>query len=624
MSKSLYEQVLKDLKARKGWEDRQRLWYEMRHNGLRRRNKPFPGAADLHYPLADSQIDKLKPFYFSQIWGSELLASFISKQDQAVENTQAAAAWYHYQLVQNTNFFDESLADIDNMLTAGNAMLWFWWDADAKQLVFDAVDPVFCVLPANTTDIQKADRVTRVLQLSPDSYRRREDYKQNEEFIKKITGRGQDEPGKVEEKYSREGITRGESEDQIVLFETWRKTKEGYRVHTYSPMAPDEPVKAPYICTYAMDGKAFLPAIDTPMEIKDKGYYSSRGIPERVAAFEAYMCRTWNEKADAMTFLNRPLFTHEGESINLNNVRLVPGQIIGKNLKAVQMPTPSISFDMEMSNTRAAAEDVTAMPDFGMTKRNSQKDPRTATEINAVGNLLGMSTDLRARIYRKRLSQLYRMTWSILREYKKHDLAYYFAEELQKAPAEALHDKYLIEPDGSPDSWNKPQRMQKAQARYAMLKGNPYVNQGELAKSVLEEDDARLVRRLYVDPMTTATDQQEDQAMELAILEMGYPARVKPADDDFKHIGTVLQRLELKLKMDMPISGIEWMRDNEHIEAHLQQLRQRNPKQFKEVMPHVQRVRGAMAHLFPPAPPNMEQFPAGQPAGAAVAAGGAQ
>jgi hypothetical protein len=621
MSRKLYEKVMDDLTSRKGWEDKQRVWYEMRHNGLRRRNKPFPSAADLHYPLADSQIDKLKPFYFAQIWGSDLLASFISKAQQSAENTQAAAAWFHYQVVQNTNFFDESLSGIDNMLTAGNQMLWFWWDEYAQELVFDAVDPVFCIVPPNTTDLQKADRVTRVLQLSPDAYALREDYDQTADFVKRITGKGPDEPTKVDSKYEREGITRGESAEQIVLFEIWVREKDGWRVHTKSPLTPDADVKAPYVCTYRMNGKPFLPAIDTPMEIKDKGYYASRGVVERVAAFEAYICRTWNEKADAMTFLNRPIFTHEGEQINLNNVRIVPGQIVGKNLKAVQMPAPAISFDMEMASTRSAAEDVTNMPDFGMTKKGSGKDPRTATEINAVGNLMGMSTDLRARIYRKRLTLLYRMCWSILREKKAADLSYFMADQtdqMQQAPKEALHDNYLIEPDGSPDSWNKPQRMQKAVARYQMFKGSPYIDQGELHKSVLEEDDARLVRRLYVEPETTNADQQEDQAMELAILEMGYPARVKPVDDDAVHLGVVLGRYEMKLKLDQPISALEWQRANEHMEAHLQQMRQRNPKLFKETAAKVQRMRQAMEQMFPP----VEQFPAGQPDEMAAAAGG--
>jgi hypothetical protein len=232
-----------------------------------------------------------------------------------------------------------------------------------------------------------------------------------------------------------------------------------------------------------------------------------------------------------------------------------------------------------------------------------------------------MSTDLRARIYRKRLTLLYRMCWSILREKKAADLSYFMADQtdqMQQAPKEALHDNYLIEPDGSPDSWNKPQRMQKAVARYQMFKGSPYIDQGELHKSVLEEDDARLVRRLYVEPETTNADQQEDQAMELAILEMGYPARVKPVDDDAVHLGVVLGRYEMKLKLDQPISALEWQRANEHMEAHLQQMRQRNPKLFKETAAKVQRMRQAMEQMFPP----VEQFPAGQPDEMAAAAGG--
>lgn len=622
MSKKIWNLVQDDLKNRKSWEERQRLWYEMRHNGLRRRNKPFPNAADLHYPLADGQIDKLKPFYFAQIWGSEQLAAFNSKKAQTAEATQAAANWMHYQIVQNTNFFRESLSAIDNMLMSGNAVLKVWWDAYKQALCYDAIDPVFVVLPEGTTDLQETDRITHILQFTKAKYELRTDFAQGEELLKKIVGKDPAEAAKVQEKYSREGLTYSEHDNQIVLHETWVRERDGWRVYTYSPLCPSEEIKAAYLCPYQMNGRPFLPFIDLPMEIKDKGYYASRGIPERVAAFEAYICRTWNEKADAMTYLNRPLFTHEGQTINLNNVRLIPGQVVGGNLKAVTMPSPPVSFDIEMQSTRQAAEYLVAMPDFGIGSRTAGKKDPTATEVNAVGQIMGMSTDLRARIFRERLSQIYRFSWAILREFKKADLSYYFADELQTAPAEALHDEYLIEPDGSPDSWNKPQRMQRAVARFQMFKGHPNIKQGELAKSVLQEDDARLVRVLYEEPQVQAADQQEDQAFELSILEMGFPARVKPSDDDLVHISIALGRLEMKLKTGDEITPLAWQRTNEHIEAHLQQLKARNPKALKQVLAQVQKMRGAMAQIFPPAP--VEQFPGGNPAATpAMVAGGA-
>jgi hypothetical protein len=602
MSEKIYEHVLEDLAARKAWEERQRLWYEMRHNGIRRRNKPYPGAADLHYPLADGQIDKLKPFYFSQIWGSELLAAFVSKRTLLSDQARSAASWFHYQMVESTNYYRESLSGIDNMLMAGNAVLKLWWDESEQELTFDAIDPVFLVVPPGTVDLQKADRITHIIQLTESAYRRNSAYKQEDDFIKNITGKAAEgTPQKEEEKYSREGITYGAKQDSVVLHETWVREKEGWRVHTYSPQRPREPVKPPFLAQYRIGQKPFAPFVDLPMEVKDKGYYASRGIPERVAAFEAYINRTWNEKSDAMTYLNRPLFTHEGETINLGNTRLVPGQIIGRKLQAVQMPTPAISFDVEMQNTRQAAEYLIAMPDFGLGARTTGgKKDATATEINAISQIVGMSTDLRARIFRQRIAELYRYAWSILREKKKGDLQYYYAENMQQLPADALHDDYMIQPDGSPDSWNKPARMQRAVARYQMFRNHPNIDQAALAKSVLQEDDAELVRELFVDPQSTAADQQEDQAMELSILEMGYPARVKPADDDALHIGVVLGRLEMMLKTNQNISDIAWQRMDQHLQMHLQQLQQRDPKKAKLAQPQIQRMQQAMQQIHPP------------------------
>lgn len=604
MSRDLFNAVLDDLKARQTWQERQTLWYEMRHNGLRRRNKPYPTAADLHFPLIDSVTDKLKPFYFAQIWGSELLASFTAITQQAPEMTQGAAGWFHYQMVQHTNFFDESLSAIDNMVVGGVAPMKLWWDNAEQTVQFDAIDPIYLVVPPHIKDLQKADRVTHILHLTKKAYSLRADYNQDAEVLRRICGKPTEAPTKEDEKYTREGLTCSGEADQIVLHEVWERDAQGWVVSTYAPQAPDLEIKKPYRCTYQMGGKPFLPFVAFPMEVKDKGYYASRGVAERLGAFEAYACRTWNAKADHMTFSGNPLFTHEGnEPINLNNVQLKPGAIVPRNLQAVVFPTPPISFDQELVSTRMTAEYLIAMPDFGTGQQINTKDRKTATEINRIGTLMGMSTDLRGRLFRAQLSQLYRFAWALFREFKKDSLNFYMTEQLQDVATEALHDKYMIEPDGSPDSWNKPARMQKAVARYQLLRGNEFVNQGELTKSVIEEDEPRLVRRLYQDPKMRMADQQEDQAMELAILEMGYPARVLPADDDVVHIQLVLGRVQMQLQVGEPITAIAWQRINEHLEGHVQQATARRNPKLKEILPTVQRVQQAMAAYFPPAPP---------------------
>ena len=75
--REIHARVLGDVQHRARWEQRQALWYEMRHPGLRRKSKPWPNAADLHYPLIDTVIDKLKPFYYQQVVGMDVVATFV-------------------------------------------------------------------------------------------------------------------------------------------------------------------------------------------------------------------------------------------------------------------------------------------------------------------------------------------------------------------------------------------------------------------------------------------------------------------------------------------------------------------------------------------------------------------
>ncbi len=132
---TLQSQIHDALRDRTVWEDRQRVFYEMRHQGLRRLNKPFPGAADLHFPLADSIIEKLKPFYFAQLHSTDTFATLSCRrpgQDAAL--TEAATRWLDYKLRLRSNFQGETLIAIDRMLASGAAPLKVYWDARRGQV----------------------------------------------------------------------------------------------------------------------------------------------------------------------------------------------------------------------------------------------------------------------------------------------------------------------------------------------------------------------------------------------------------------------------------------------------------------------------------------------------------
>jgi hypothetical protein len=91
----------------------------MRHTGLRRIAAPYPGAADLHFPLIDSIVERLKPFFYSQLYGKDQFATFTSLRTQPADTTSAVAAWFDYRLKQKTNFERKLLTCIDAMCMAG-------------------------------------------------------------------------------------------------------------------------------------------------------------------------------------------------------------------------------------------------------------------------------------------------------------------------------------------------------------------------------------------------------------------------------------------------------------------------------------------------------------------------
>jgi hypothetical protein len=119
--------------------------------------------------------------------------------------------------------------------------------------------------------------------------------------------------------------------------------------------------------------------------------------------------------------------------------------------------------------------------------------------------------------------------------------------------------------------------------RLQMFNNDPFINQSQLRKSVLEADDATLVKRLFQDPDIQASDQAEQQAEEIGILRLGFPAQVKPADDDLVHIQTVMQYIQQRAAEGAAPEPIEGQMLQQHLAAHVTQLKEKDPKAGREI-----------------------------------------
>lgn len=613
-----FDKAFQILADRGVWENKQRLYYQARHDGLRRLNKPFPTAADLHFPMIDMMMSKWKPFWLAQAMANERLAQFIAMRHQLADDTEAAADYFDFELKQNTNFEEELEAAIDMMLLRGRGVLKAVVDPmDNNTIRFASCDPLFILMPQNANDFTSngkpdADYWVEVERLSVPKYQRNKNYNQSDDVLRQIRGRKDFNFEQViYDKQLREGITHSRRDEEILLWHHYEATASGWIVTTYSPQARELVIRPPYRVPYELNGKASCPFYSFTMEVKDKGWYSPRGVAELCLAFEAYATKLWNEKADYMTFGNRPLFTAQNDIPNTANLRFNPGEFIPGGISAVQMPQPALSFDQELAFTRQTSEQRLMMPDFGVsTGMGADGKPRTATENNRIAALNNIGVDHNGRIFRRRLSQLYRHVWGLMVQYQRPKLTYFVSQDLKELPQQALHNEYLVMPDGSPDSWDKSARFQRALQRFQLFKGAPNIDQDELVRDVLSADDSRLINKLLIPSDQKANSEVFQEAVEICTMMLGFPAPVMPGEDHAARIMTIAQFLHKQELMGAPIDALAIKRLKEHMLVHMQYLKQLQPDAARQVLAQVQQLEQQRPVPQVAAPPQPEEMPA--------------
>lgn len=609
----LQGQILTSIEQRSPWELRQTRWYELRHHGLRRTNKPWPKAADLHWPLIDTAIEKLKPLFLQQALGMDVVASFVPMRQQLNAYTKVAEDWFNYKIREKTNFVDEVLSWVDYTLMSGRGVMKCFWNPGDKRVGFEAVDPMYFVVPPYTVDLQDADWAVHVMPMSVGAYKRMAGqfgWKADSKTIQRIRGNPQEDdniPGAASEndaKQLREGITYTSNTDGVIVWEVYRKTDAGkWEVYLYSPAAVDLDLRDPMELPY---DHGQLPFVDFPYEIKDKGWFSPRGVCEILAPFELSMTSMWNHKHDAMTLYNRPLFRAERELPNSINLRFQPGQILPYGVAPVQMPQPPVSFDQELNQTRAVAENRIGSPDYTMgTIMSGGSDRRTATEIQSINAQAMQSGDLRARLFRMALGKLYRQAWGLYVQYDSKSLRYRFAEDSLEADPVALHDQYELEPKGGMDMVSRQVMVQQAINRKQLFMNSPWVDQVELDKSIMELDDPSLVKRLLRDPGQKQVDELEDEAKTIPTLLVGVPVPAKPGQNYAGRIGVLMQYLNGAMQQGQVLSPVAKNAFMSRLDSLLQAYEQVATNEARKLRKEIQKFfesTGMLAAQQAPAP----------------------
>ena len=596
-SNSPQDRAFQVIGARNIWEQRQRLYFQMRHDGLPRLRKPFQNCADAHFPLVDMTIGDLKPFWMSQVFSGNRIADFISEKQELGATAEAAADFLDYDLRHRAgkgagDFRYRMEQCVDKMLLCGRSIFKAVWDpfknGGKGGIVMKAIDPQFILIGEEFDDLDEADWYIEVQTLTVEQYLRNRKFNHDKGIIDKIRGKGDWTTNQFYiEKKLREGITHSTREDFIVLWNRYEQTQSGWNLEVHCPFEWDVEICDAQRVPYEWDGQTLLPHYSMTMEIKDEGWYAPRGIAELNAAFEAYCTKLWNEKSDAMTFGNRPMFTSEKEILNVANFKGMPGEYVPGNLQAIQMPPPAFSFAEEINFTRSLSERRSRTPDFGQfapEESGQGQKPITATQSRISAGLQAVGADHNGDTFREvRLSKILRHLWALNVQFKPSRVTYFIGGELKQLPEQAMHDQYLVIPAGG--NGTKQERLQRAVARFQLFKGAPNIDQDELATGVIAADDARLVTKLVIPQAQKAQSEQFQEDVELIVLSAGRPVPVLAGQDHATRIGEIIGYLHKQHVTGAPMDPIAQQRILQHLAQHFEYLQKFQPevaKQFKQ------------------------------------------
>lgn len=630
MDQSQYDDILSAINSRSPWEQKMSSYYTLRYDGIRRTAKPYKNAPDVHYPLVDSVIDKLKPFYAQQMFGDLVVATFVGLDNAPRDQVAQAEQWFDYKIRQCSNFEREMMNGIDMMLHYGLCPVKIYWDEDSECVAFEAIDPMYVIVPKSTKN-RNPDWLVHVRQFSRASYEAQKNFNQDKEFVDRIVGgaMSSNTSGSISQKEQseaqREGLTYASDKDRIIVWEIYSKNKDKWQVETIAPqIGIDGEVRKKFNLPYtnAKNDRTVCPFVVLRNEDTTTGWYTPRGIAEILMSHELSLCKSWNSKLQFLDFFGHPTYRNDGLApINAQDFQAAPGRILPQGVVPNVSTGAPMDFEQEMSFVRALAEDRIQIPDLGGSQHLNgapgMAGEVTATQVNAVMSLSNQSNDLRARLFRLQLAEIFSQGWELLKDNAGDGTDFITDGIVSQLPPELLEKEYSIHPSGSADSWNKAYKIQDATMTYQLLLGKPNVNQDELLQYFLETKDPRLSKRLFLDTGMGSMLEGEKQASELLLMEAGFPAVVKPADKDAIHLQNMGEWLQMKMQKQMPITPDTAALVMKHAMSHAQQASQKQDDKamaiVKSMGPAMQMLQGIVAQGGQPGQQQPGSVPGQQP-----------
>jgi hypothetical protein len=98
------------------------------------------------------------------------------------------------------------------------------------------------------------------------------------------------------------------------------------------------------------------------------------------------------------------------------------------------------------------------------------------------------------------------------------------------------------------------------------------------------------VRRLFREPEQKAASQMEDQAQEISIMTMGFPAQVQQTDDHSAHLQSLIGYIQRRIGTGERIAPEQGILFAQHAMQHFDALKKSDPAGAKQLAPVMQEI----------------------------------
>ena len=563
VSSELMEQYEANKESRKDWQEAYRTGLELLGFRYEDRTEPFRGATGVTHPLLAEAVTQFQAQAFGELLpaGGPVRTEVMGKVSPELQDQ--AERVRHFMNYQITCIMKEYTPEFDQMLfylpLSGSTFKKVYYDEFLERAVSKFVPAEQLVVPYTATDLETAENVTHVIQISENELRK----KQVAGFYSDIeVSASQSDPSEVKEEMDEiSGISPTHLDQEVTLLEC----HVDLDLEGYEDLGEDgEPtgIKLPYVVTVAEDNSKLLSIRrnydqDDSRRKKNQyfvhfkflpgfGFYGL-GLIHMIGGLSRTATAALRQLIDAGTLANLPAgFKSRGLRIRNDDEPLSPGEF-----RDVDSPGGSIRDSLMLLPYKGADQTLFSLMGFCVEAGQrfaavSNLQVGDGNQQAAVGTTIAMleqgakvMSAIHKRLHYAQKDE-FELLASVFGEYLPPEYPYNVVGAERSVKAEDFDDRVDILPVSDPNIFSMAQRVTLAQTELQLAQSAPELH------NLYEA-----YRRMY-----TAVGVKDVDSI-LKPVEQGEPIPKDPAVENSESLE------------NLPLTVFQGQNHDAHIMAHL-------------------------------------------------------